>query len=99
MGYWQICWQSEPTNMFVYLYNIIVTRRDQAEREKCVKSFPEAAQCQKLTLNDSKPILSTNKISMLGYEILDGLVRPDKLRQQPLLDWEIPNKKHHLKEF
>ena len=67
--------------MFVYLDNIVVTGRDQAEHDKYIKSFLEATQCQKLTLNNSESILSVNKISVLGYEIGDGLVQPDKLRQ------------------
>ena len=65
------------TNTFVYLDNITITGRDQAEHEKWVKRFLEAAQYQKLTLNDSKSTLSANKISVLSYEISDGSVRPD----------------------
>ena len=53
----------------------------------------------KLNLNDSKYILSANNISVLGYEISDGLVRPDKWRLQSLLDLEIPTKKTSLKRF
>ena len=79
--------------MFVYLSNITVAKKDQAEHDKYVKRFLEAAQCQNLPLNDSKSILSSNKISVLSYEIGDGLVRPDKLRLQPLLDMEITTEK------
>ena len=60
-------------NTFVYLDNITVARRDQEEHDKCIKQFLEASQHQKLSQNDLKSILSTNKISVIGYEISVGL--------------------------
>ena len=75
------------------LDNIIVTRRDQAEHDKCTKRFLGSNQWQKLILNNLKSILSGNKVSVLGYEIGNGLVRPEKSRLQPLLDLVIPTKK------
>ena len=74
------------TNTLVYFDKIAVTGRDQAEYDKCVKRFLEAAQCQNLTLNDSKSILSASNISVLGYEINDEFEWSDKSRLRPLLD-------------
>ena len=87
------------TNTFVYLDNVTVAGRDQIEHNKCVKRFVEVVQRQKLILNDSKPILSADKISMLGNDISDWLVQPDKSRLQLLRDREIATKRHHLSEF
>ena len=83
-------------NTFVYLDNITVAGKTQAEHDECVKSFLEAAQRQQLTLNEKKSVCSVNTISVLGYEIGGGLVRPDKSRLQPLLDLEIPTNKASL---
>ena len=85
------------TNMFVYLNNITVAKRGQAEFNKWIKRLLEATQHQKLTLNDSKSILSANKISELGYETSDGLAQLEKSRLQLLLDLEMPAKKTLLK--
>ena len=45
-----------------------------------------------------KSILSVNKIWVLGYEIGDGLVQPDKSRLQPVLDLMIATRKTSLKQ-
>ena len=62
------------TIMFVYLNSFTVTGSDQAKHDKCVKRFLEVGQRQKLAPDVSKPIISANKISVLGYEIGDELV-------------------------
>ena len=51
----------------------------------------------KLTLNDSKSVLSATSIKVLGYLIGDGIIKPDPERLRPLQELPPPSNARSLK--
>ena len=62
-------------------------------------AFLEALKCRHLNLNDSKTVSSVSDISILGYRVGNGTIRPDPERFQPLLDLPPPNNTISLKRM
>ena len=77
-------------NTFPYLDNITIAGRDQAEHDACVKQFLDAIKRRSLTMNESKSVLSVTAINILGYEISNGTIKPDKDRMKPLYEMPPP---------
>ena len=50
-----------------------------------------------MTLNEDKTVREVEKITVLGYEIGNGRISPDKKRLQPLLDLAEPKTFKELK--
>ena len=65
---------------FSYLDDITVAGHTQKEHDASVAAFMEVIHRRNLTLNESKSVLSSSTINILGYLIGDGVVRPDPER-------------------
>ena len=62
---------------FAYLDNVTVAGTSKVEHDENVKHFLEVVQEKNLTLNHSKTISSTKSIKVLGFEVEQGLIKPD----------------------
>ena len=65
---------------FSYLDDITVAGHTQEEHDTNVAAFMEVIHRRNLTLNESKSVLSSSTINILGYLIGNGVVRPDPER-------------------
>ncbi|XP_041366948.1 uncharacterized protein LOC121381669 [Gigantopelta aegis] len=65
---------------FPYLDDITIAGRNQSEHDINLKAFLDMVERRKLTLNDSKSIISTRAIKILGYLIEEGPIKPDPER-------------------
>ena len=72
---------------------------NQEEHDANVSAFLDALKRRHLNLNDSKTISSVSDISILGYRVGNGTIRPDPERLQPLLDLPPPNNTKSLKRM
>ena len=81
---------------FPYLDNITVCGKTKEELDANVQKLMEATQRRKLTLNESKTILSATKINVLGYNIQKGQIQPDPERLRPLQELPPPSSKRAL---
>ena len=61
------------------------------DHDNNLQAFFEAAKQRNLVFNDSKTILTTRKLPILGFEIEDGEIRPDSKRLAPLRQMPVPN--------
>ena len=84
---------------FPYLDNVTVGGMNQEEHDANVSAFLDALKRRHLNLNDSKTISSVSDISILGYRVRNGTIRPDPERLQPLLDLPPPNNIKSLKRM
>jgi len=77
--------------VFPYLDNITICGHSKDDHDENLKRFFEAAQRRNLDLNESKSVLTTRKLPILGYEI-----RPDPERLQPLRKLPVPENTRSL---
>jgi len=70
--------------VFPYLDNIMICDHSKENHDENLKRFFKVAQCRNLVLNESKNILTTRKLPILGYEMEESEIRPDPERLQPL---------------
>ena len=75
---------------FSYLDDITVAGHTQEEHDTNVAAFMEVIHRRNLTLNESKSVLSSSTINILGYLIGNGVVRPDPERLRPLQELPPP---------
>ena len=76
--------EEELKDTFPYLDDITVAGRTQEEHDSNVKAFLEVVQRRHLTLNHSKSVLSALSITVLGYLVEHGSIKPDPDRLHPL---------------
>ena len=76
--------------VFPYLDNITVGGRTQAEHDKNVAGLLKILEEKNLTLNESKTVGSVQSINILGYNVSNGLIKPDPERLRPLLEFPPP---------
>ena len=84
---------------FPYLDDITVAGIDQADHDRNLRVFYEAAAKWNLTINDQKTQLSKNEIALLGYRVAYHTIKPDPDRVQPLLDMPVPKTKKELQRI
>ena len=82
--------------VFPYLDNITICGHSKDDHDENLKRFFEAAQRRNLVLNESKSVLTTRKLPILGYEIEEGEIRPDPERLQPLRKLPVPENTRSL---
>ena len=82
---------------FAYVDNIFICGTNQIEHDYNLKQFLNAASSHNITFNDSKTVVSTNKLDLLGYTICDGKILPDEERVKPLKALSIPKDSKALK--
>ena len=75
----------------VYVDNITITGESQKQHDINVARFLEVAKKKNLTFNEGKTIHNTDTITLLGYEISSGSLKPDPNRVKPLIEMPIPN--------
>jgi hypothetical protein len=75
---------------FGYLDNITIAGRTQAEHDSNLQKFMASALKRQLTFNESKSVISKASINLLGYEVGNGIIKPDKERLKPLQDLPPP---------
>ena len=73
--------------LFLFLNNVTVAGKTQAEHDANVEAFLEAIKRNNFTLYESKTITSVPKIQILGYEVGHGWIKPDMERLRPLKDF------------
>ena len=77
-------------DIFVYIDNITVAGRTKEEHDQNVKNFHAMIEKYNLTFNPDKTISSTTSITLLGYNVSNNSISPDKCHLQPLLDMPHP---------
>ena len=75
---------------FPYFDDITVAGSTQEEHDSNVAAFLKVVSKRNLTLNESKSVLSSSTINVLGYLIGNGMVRPDPERLRPLQELPPP---------
>jgi len=83
--------QENLRDTFPDLDNVTVAGRDQEEHDNNVKSFLAAIRRRNFTLNESKTIVSQKDIQVLGYVVVNGVVKPDPERMRALTEFPPPN--------
>ena len=63
-------------DIFPYLDNITVAGLTQSKHDENVRRFLDVVRSMKLTLNESKPVMSVSKI-LCGYCVSNNIVKPD----------------------
>ena len=76
---------------FAYLDNLTVGGFCEKDHDDKLPRLLEAAARYNLTFNHDKSILRTDSITLLGYEVSQGCLRPDPHRLQPLRDLKPPS--------
>ena len=72
------------TGTYAYLDNVTVAGKTQEQHDKNVKKFLTTVKDRNLTLNHDKTVASVKTIKVLGYEVSNGLIKPDPDRLSPL---------------
>ena len=83
--------QEQLKDTFPYLDDITVAGRTQEEHDSNVKAFLEVVQRIHLTLNHSKSVLSALSITVLGYLVEHGRIKPDPDILHPLQNLPPPH--------
>ena len=76
---------------FAYLDNVTICGMTTADHDVNLKHFLEAAERKNIAYNESKCVFSTSKLSILGYLVENGEIRPDPERLRPLRELPVPN--------
>ena len=82
--------EEQLKDTFPYLDDISVAGSTQEEHASNVAAFLKVVSKRNLTLNESKSVLSSSTINILGYLIGNGMVRPDPERLRPLQELNPP---------
>ena len=77
--------------VFPYLDNITICGKSENDHIANLQAFFEAAKRRNLVYNESKTILTTTKLPILGFENEEEQIRPDPKRLEPLRQMQVPN--------
>ncbi|MCP4800870.1 MAG: DDE-type integrase/transposase/recombinase, partial [bacterium] len=83
--------QNNLSAVFPYLDNITICGKNQQEHDANLEKFLAAAKEKNICYNNSKSVFSTRKLAILGYEIEEGIIRPDPERLRPLRNLPVPH--------
>ena len=75
---------------FAYVDNVTVCGRNKAEHDHNLRRFLEVAKNYKITLNDAKSTFAMDEITLLGYQVSKGVIRPDPERMRPVRQLPLP---------
>ena len=64
--------------------NIFIYGKTRVEHDKNLQDFLKAAKSFNMVFNDSKSVISTTSLPILGYVISNGEIKPDPQRLEPL---------------
>lgn len=76
--------------VYAYLDDVIVTGVDRVAHDTNLARFLRIAKKYNLDINKDKSVVASPVISILGYSITEGSVKPDPSRLQPLLRMDAP---------
>ena len=76
--------QAELNDTFAYLDNVTICGRNRMEHDKNYENFMKAITEYGLTLNETKTIHATHSVTLLGYEVSKGVIKPDPERFRSL---------------
>jgi len=82
--------------VFPYLDNATICGHSKEDHDENLKEFFKAAQRRNLVLNESKSILTTRKLPILGYEIEESEITSDPECLQPLRKLPVPDNTRSL---
>ncbi|QQP40012.1 Uncharacterized protein FKW44_013906, partial [Caligus rogercresseyi] len=85
------------SDTFPYLDNITIGGNNEKDLATKVCLFKSVIRKRNITLNDNKSIEGVNEISVLGYVVGNGVVKPDPERMRPLMKLPPPNNLKSLK--
>ena len=80
-----------------YINNITIGGPEQDAHDENLRLFLKAAKEVNLTFNESKSVVSTSEIKILGYEVSHELIRSDPERLRPLVELPLPTNNKELK--
>lgn len=72
------------TDTFAYIDNVTVCGKTKEHHDQNLERFMRAATKYGITFNDSKSVIATREIQLLGYQLSKGLIKPDPERMAPL---------------
>ena len=78
------------SDIFIFVDNVTICGKTQEQHDYNLQKFYEIARKYNITLNDSKSIISTSSITLLGYTIQNNQISPDYDRLKPLLEMPPP---------
>jgi len=84
---------------FPYLDNVTICGMNTEEHDANLKHFLQAAERKNIVYNENKCIFSTTKLSILGYLVENGEIRPDPERLQPLRQMAVPTDMKSLRRM
>ena len=76
---------------FAYLDNVTICGKTTEEHDRNLQGFFDCARKYNLTFNESKNIISVQKISILGYSVSHKNITPDPERLKPLKELDDPH--------
>ena len=76
---------------FAYLDNVTICGKTTEEHDRNLQGFLDCARKYNLTFNESKNIISVQKISILGYSVSHKNIKPDPERLKPLKELDDPH--------
>ena len=82
---------------YAFIDNITVCGKTKAEHDRNLEHFYNVAKKYKFTFNEDKSIISVEQLSLLGYLISKGEIRPDPERLKSLLNLSPPTNHPSLK--
>ena len=80
----------ELEGVFAYVDNVTICGNDQEEHDKNLNRFLEAASKYSMTFNDDKSAISSSSITLFGYIVEKGVIKPDPTRLRSLLELPAP---------
>ena len=89
--------ENNLTGVYAYVDNIVIVGKNQQEHDENLEKFKKITTQHNLTLNEDKSVFSKTTIDFLGYNISQGLLRPDAERLRPLRELPIPQNKTSLR--
>ena len=78
------------SGIYPYIDNITICGETKAEHDRNLERFYRVSKKYKFTFNEQKSIISVKNLSLLGYLITNGEIRPDPDRLKSLLDLPPP---------
>ena len=83
--------QADLKDTFAYLDNVTVCGRTRADHDKNYDQFIKTIKEYGLTLNETKTVHATPSITLLGYQVSKGLIKPDPERFRSLRELPPPH--------
>ena len=76
---------------YVYVDDVIIGGVSRAEHDENLEAFMKMVRNYQITLNETKCLFNQDIIRVLGYEISQGVLKPDPSRTEALLRLEVPS--------